>query len=68
MSRKCPRCGYETTNAAPRSGAPYRRRNNPTMEEQMEPARLHDLVTRRPDMADVALLGARLAAGIAEGA
>lgn len=70
MNRKCLRCGHTTTEALPRLGVmpAYRKRGFATVEEQMEPLRLVDLVTRRPDLADVALLGARLAAGTTEGA
>lgn len=39
-----------------------------TLEEQMEPVRLVELVTQRPDIADLPLLGPRLAAGVLESA
>lgn len=70
---KCHHCRAERRPTRVETGnadliGPYRRVGNPSMGEQMETVRLVELVARRPDLADVPLLGARLAAGAVEGA
>lgn len=57
----CRRCGHHYATPEPQAPGGH------TMAELMEPARLVGLFARRDDLADVASVGARLAAGVVEG-
>lgn len=64
----CIKCGHRTKTRNQRNANPPKLGRPWTLTELMEPPRLVNLIRKRPDIADRALLGARIAAGTLENA
>lgn len=65
---RCRTCGHRPHPNAHLHANPSPKDRAWTLAELMEPPRLNNLITKRPDVADRALLGARIAAGVLENA